>query len=54
MCAVASDEAPRPLGESDRFNQIEQNMKLNTADPIARYGFTQLANFILRDPDLSG
>ena len=28
-------------------------MKLNTADPIARHGFTQLPNFILRDPDLS-
>src|SRR5882672_4415464 len=32
---------------------IEQNMKLNTADPIARYGFTQLPNFILRNPELS-
>ena len=28
-------------------------MKLNTADPIARYGFTQLPNFILRNPELS-
>ena len=28
-------------------------MKLNTADPIARYGFTQLPNFILRNPGLS-
>ena len=28
-------------------------MKLNTADPIARHGFTQLPNFILRNPDLS-
>ena len=35
------------------LNEIEQNMKLNTADPIARYGFTQLPNFILRNPDLS-
>ncbi len=33
--------------------KIEQNMKLNTADPIARYGFTQLPNFILRNPELS-
>lgn len=41
------------LGDSDRFQQVEQNMKLNTADPIARYGFTQLPNFILRNPDLS-
>ena len=35
------------------LKQIEQNMKLNTADPIARHGFTQLPNFILRNPDLS-
>ena len=35
------------------LDKIEQNMKLNTADPIARYGFTQLPNFILRNPDLS-
>ena len=41
------------IGASDRFQQVEQNMKLNTADPIARYGFTQLPNFILRNPELS-
>jgi helix-turn-helix protein len=41
------------VGDTDRFKQVEQNMKLNTADPIARYGFTQLPNFILRNPDLS-
>lgn len=35
------------------LQQIEQNMRLNTSDPIARYGFTQLPNFILRNPDLS-
>ena len=35
------------------LEKIEQNMKLNTADPIARYGFTQLPNFILRNPELS-
>ena len=35
------------------LEKIEQNMKLNTADPIARYGFTQLPNFILRNPDLT-
>lgn len=33
--------------------KIQQNMKLNTADPIARHGFTQLPNFILRNPTLS-
>ena len=36
-----------------QLEKIEQNMRLNTADPIARYGFTQLPNFILRNPDLS-
>ena len=35
------------------LEKIEQNMKLNTTDPIARFGFTQLPNFILRNPDLS-
>ena len=38
---------------AQRLEQVEQNMKLNTADPIARYGFTQLPNFILRNPELS-
>ena len=28
-------------------------MKLNTADPVALRGFTQLPNFILRDPSIS-
>jgi len=41
------------IGESDRFKQVEQNIKLNTSDPIARYGFTQVPNFILRNPGLS-
>lgn len=33
--------------------QIERNMRIASADPIAQHGFTQLPNFILRDPDLS-
>ncbi len=33
--------------------KIDQNIKLNTADPVARDGFTQLPNFILRNPDIS-
>ena len=41
------------IGESDRFKEIEQNIKLTTTDPVARHGFTQVPNFILRDPDLS-
>ena len=38
---------------AQRLEEVEQNMKLNTADPIAQHGFTQLPNFILRNPDLS-
>jgi hypothetical protein len=33
--------------------QTEQNIKVNSADPIALHGFTQLPNFILRDPGIS-
>ena len=33
--------------------KIDQNIKLNTADPVAREGFTQLPNVILRNPDIS-
>ena len=36
-----------------QLEKVEQNMRLNTSDPIARYGFTQLPNFILRTPELS-
>lgn len=32
---------------------IERNMKLNSTDPIALHGFTQVPNFILRDPKVS-
>ena len=32
--------------------KIEQNIKVNSADPIALHGFTQLPNFILRNPDI--
>jgi hypothetical protein len=38
---------------SGELQKIEQNMRLNSADPIARYGFTQLPNFILRNPEIS-
>ena len=37
----------------DRLQQIEQNMRINSADPIARHGFTQIPNFILRNPDIT-
>lgn len=36
-----------------QLQAIEQNMRLNTSDPIARFGFTQLPNFILRNADIS-
>mgnify|MGYP001499253631 CR=1 FL=1 len=35
------------------LEKIERNIKLNSTDPIALHGFTQLPNFILRNPDLS-
>jgi len=39
----------RSIGEVIR----EQNIRLNTADPVVRGGFTQVPNFILRDSQLS-
>ena len=36
-----------------QLQKIEQNIKLNSADPVALHGFTQLPNFILRNPDIS-
>ena len=36
-----------------QLEKIEQNIKLNTADPVARDGFTQVPNFILRNPGIS-
>ena len=38
----------RPLGEL-----IERNIELATTHPVARGGFTQVPNFILRDSALS-
>jgi|ERR1041385_2433801 hypothetical protein len=31
----------------------ERNIQLDTKDPVVRGGFTQVPNFILKDPDLS-
>ena len=36
-----------------QLDRTEQNIKVNSSDPIARFGFTQLPNFILRNADLS-
>jgi biotin operon repressor len=44
-----SDGAPRHIGDVLR----EHNIRLDTLDPVARGGFTQVPNFILNDPDLS-
>lgn len=38
---------------SRRLGEIERNMRINSADPIALHGFTQVPNFILRDPTIS-
>jgi Helix-turn-helix domain len=37
----------------NQLAHTEQNIRLNTSDPIARHGFTQLPNFILRNPAIS-
>ena len=37
----------------ERLEQIERNIKLDTPDPIAQHGFTQVPNFILKNPDIS-
>ena len=37
----------------NRIAQIERNMKINSLDPVALHGFTQIPNFILRDPNLT-
>lgn len=36
-----------------KLDAIERNMRINSADPVARHGFTQVPNFILRDARLS-
>jgi biotin operon repressor len=32
---------------------VEKNIELSTLDPIARFGFTQLPNFVLKNSSLS-
>jgi hypothetical protein len=39
----------KPLGQLIK----ERNIQLDTQDPVARGGFAQVPNFILKDPDLS-
>ena len=38
---------------ASRVAEIARNIQINSSDPIALHGFTQLPNFILRNPDLS-
>ena len=35
------------------IGEVIQNIKLNTDNPVVRGGFTQVPNFILKDPKLS-
>lgn len=37
----------------DILKAKERNMRINSADPVALHGFTQVPNFILRHADLS-
>ena len=41
------------LADLKRFQEIERNIQLDTIDPIALHGFSQIPNFILRDGNLS-
>ena len=43
------DDQIRHIGDILR----ERNIELATNDPVARGGFTQVPNFILRDPNIS-
>ena len=45
----SAGNAPRHIGDVLR----EHNIRLETNDPVARGGFTQVPNFILDDPSLS-
>lgn len=36
-----------------RIAEVEENIRINSSDPIALHGFTQVPNFILRNPELS-
>jgi hypothetical protein len=38
---------------ANQLAKIEQNIKVNSTDPVALHGFTQVPNFILKNPDLS-
>jgi Helix-turn-helix domain len=53
-----ADAALRPYNSvmdhiRQHLQKVEHNMRINSVDPIAQHGFTQLPNFILRNPDLT-
>ena len=35
------------------LGKIEETIRINSSDPVARYGFTQIPNFILRHREIS-
>jgi hypothetical protein len=41
------------IGETGRFKEVERNIELVKADPIARHGFTQVPNFLFIESGLS-
>jgi hypothetical protein len=44
-------QSPRAI--ADILKEKERNMRINSADPVALHGFTQVPNFILRHADIS-
>jgi hypothetical protein len=42
-----------PRAIADLLKEKERNMRINSADPVALHGFTQVPNFILRHSDIS-
>jgi hypothetical protein len=53
--SASPDASPTLLMEHIRkqLAKIDQNIKINSADPVALHGFTQVPNFILKNPDIS-
>ena len=41
------------IGETDRFKEVERNIEVIGADLVTLHGFTQVPNFILKDPNIS-
>ena len=52
-CVHITRLSPVMVNIGSQLKRIDQNIKLNSADPVALHGFTQLPNFILRNPDIS-